>query len=98
MRSAGKGRAEMLCRYHVQFRACERSDRCPTYKAAELKPYLAVAAEWIEQHRAESSVVYPLMGLRGLLDGAGRAEPAMDIKRHPAAFTACIAFARLREA
>jgi hypothetical protein len=98
MRSAGKGLAEMHCRYHVQFRARHGSHWYPTYKAADLKPYLAVAAEWIKEHRAEVSVSYPLMGLRGLLDGAGRAEPAMDIKRQPAAFRARVAFARLREA
>ena len=78
MRSAGQGLAEMHCRYHIQFRARQGSHWYPTYKAAELKPYLAVSAEWIEQHRAEVSVSYPLMGLRGLLDGAGRAEPAME--------------------
>jgi len=86
------------CNYHVQFRARHGSHWYPTYKAADLRPYLTVAAEWIEEHRAEAFVSYPLVGLRGLLDGAGRVEPAMDIKRRPAAFRARVAFARLREA
>jgi hypothetical protein len=39
-----------------------------------------------------------LKGLRGLLEGSGRPEPAQDIKRLPAASKARVAFARLREA
>jgi hypothetical protein len=97
-RSSGSGLAEFHCRYHVQFRARHGSHWHPTYKAADLKPYLVVAAEWIEEHREELSVSYALMGLQGLLDGAGRAEPAMDMKRRPAASKARVAFARLREA
>jgi hypothetical protein len=50
-RSTGKGLAEAHCRYHVQFRARHGSHWYPTYKAADLKPYLTVAAEWIEEHR-----------------------------------------------
>jgi hypothetical protein len=98
MLSSGKGLAEGHCRYHVQFKARHGSHWYPTYKAAELKPYLTVAAEWIEEHREELFVSYPLIGLRGLLKSAGRAEPAMDIKRRSAAFRARVAFARLREA
>lgn len=98
MRAAGKGLAEGHCRYHVQFKARHGSHWYPTYKAAELKPYLLVSAEWIEEHLADPFVSYPLIGLRGLMDGAGRVEPAMDIKRRPAAFRARVAFARLREA
>ena len=63
MRSSGKGLAEMHCRYHVQFRARHGSHWHPTYKAADLEPYLAVAAEWIEERREELSVSYPLKGL-----------------------------------
>jgi hypothetical protein len=60
--------------------------------------YLTVATEWIEEHREEIPVAYPLTGLRGLLEGSGRAERAQDIKRLPAAAKARVAFARLREA
>jgi hypothetical protein len=98
MRSAGVGYAEMHCRYHVQFKARHGSHWHGTYKAAVLKPYLAVAAEWIEAHRGENAVDYALKGVRGLLDGAGWAEPAQDIKWRPPAFKARMAFARLREA
>jgi hypothetical protein len=98
MRAARVGLASLLCRCHVQFKARHGSHWHPTYKAAELKPYLAVAAEWIEAHREKLSVVYSLKGLRGLLEGSGRAEPAQDIKRRRAVFKARVAFARLREA
>ncbi len=99
MRSAGVGYAEMHCRYHVQFKARHGSHWHGTYKAADLKPYLAVAAEWIEAHRGNTLAVdYTLRGLAGLLEGAGRAEPAQDIKHRSPAFKARVAFARLREA
>jgi len=98
MRSAGVGHAEMHCRYHVQFKARHGSHWHPTYKAADIKPYLTVAAQWIEEHREEIPVAYPLKGLKGLLEGSGRAERAQDIKRLPAASKARVAFARLREA
>ena len=98
MRAIGVGHAEYHCRYHVQFKARHGSHWHLTYKAADLKPYLTVAAEWIEEHREEIPVAYPLMGLMGLLEGSGRAERAQDIKRLPAASKARIAFARLREA
>jgi hypothetical protein len=45
MLSSGKGLAEGHCRYHVQFKARHGPHWYPTYKAAELKPYLTVAAE-----------------------------------------------------
>jgi hypothetical protein len=98
MRAAGIGHAEMHCRYHVQFKARHGSHWHPTYKAADLKPYLTVASDWIEERREELSVSFVLQALRGLLEAAGRPEPAQDIKRQPAAFKARVAFARLREA
>jgi hypothetical protein len=98
MRAAGVGPATYLCRFHVQFRSRHGSPWHPTYKAADPKPYLLVATEWIDEHREELQVAYPLRGLKGLLEGSGPAEPAQDIKRLPAASKARVAFARLREA
>ena len=98
MRTAGLGHAEMHCRYHVQFKARHGSHWHTTYKAAELQPYLTVAAEWIDEQREEVPVAYPLKGLKGLLEGSGRSERAQDIKHLPAASKARVAFARLREA
>ena len=56
MRSAGVGTRSMHCRYHVQFKARHGSHWHPTYKAGELKPYLTVAAEWIDEQREEVPV------------------------------------------
>lgn len=98
MRGGGIGLAAFHCRYHVQFRARHGSHWCPTYKSADLKPYLASAAEWIAQHRAETFIAHTLMGLQGLLDGAGEAFPAQNIKRRSATSRARVAFARLRDA
>ena len=95
MRSAGVGHAEMHCRYHVQFKARHGSHWHPTYKAADLKPYLVVAADWIDAHRNDVWLEYALRGLQGLLEGAGRAEPAQDIKWRPAAYKARVAFAKV---
>jgi hypothetical protein len=87
----------MHCRYHVQFKARHGSHWHATYKAAELQPYLTVAAEWIKTHLEDPRAKYALIGLKGLLDASGRAEPAQDIKRRSAAHKARVAFARLRE-
>jgi hypothetical protein len=98
MLSAGVGLAEMHCRYHVQFRARHGSYWYPTYKAVDLKPYLDTASQWIKEHRTETFVAHSLIGLKGLLDSAGHAERAQDIKWRTAASRARVAFARLREA
>lgn len=98
MRAAGVGLAAFHCRYHVQFRARHGSHWCPTYNSADLKPYLTVAAEWIEQRHEETSTAHTLICLQKLLEGAGEAPPAQDIRRRSAAFRARVAFARLREA
>jgi hypothetical protein len=98
MRSAGVGLAEMHCKYHVAYRARHGSYWCPTYTAADLKPYLKSAAEYIKRNRAETFIAHTILGLQALLDGAGRAEPAQDIKHRSAAHRARVALARLREA
>ena len=98
MASAGVGLAQALCRYHVSYRARHGSHWCPTYKATDLKPYLQSAAQWINAHRAETFIAHSLIALKGLLDTAGQALPAQDIKWRSAPSRARIAFARLREA
>ena len=80
MAASGVGLAAMHCRNHVQFRARHGSYWYPTYKAADLKPYLASALQHINQHRTEPYIAHSLVSLRALLDGAGRTERAQDIK------------------
>lgn len=98
MVAAGVGLAQTMCQRHVQLRARHGSPWCPTYKAADLKPYLTSAAQHIKQRHAEPYIAHSLMALRALLDGAGRPERAQDIKWKKAPARARIAFARLREA
>lgn len=98
MHSTGKGYAELHCRYHVQFKARHGSHWCPTYRAGELKPYVAAAKTWVRVNRKHPAVAMALAWLEGLLANAGRVEAAQSIKRKPASERAKIAFARLREA
>jgi hypothetical protein len=98
MRASGHGLAEFHCKRCVERRASHGSYWAPTILATDLKPYLQSAAQWIKQHRTETFIRHALLGLKGLLDGAGRAEPAQDIKWRSAPSRGRIAFARLREA
>ncbi|WP_244448474.1 hypothetical protein [Bosea sp. LC85] len=98
MAAAGTGLADCHCQYHVQRRARYGSHWAAPLKATDLKPYLKAAHRWIAEHRNDIAVTYPLIGLQGLMDGAGQVERAQDIKRLPAAKRARVAFARLREA
>jgi hypothetical protein len=98
MASSGKGLAQFHCRYHVQFKARHGSHWAPSYKAPELKPYVTTAAAWVAGNSGSHLVRPVLMELQGVLAGAGRVEPAQNLKRRPAAFRAQVAFARLREA
>lgn len=98
MVAAGVGVADTLCKRCIQHRARHGSVWYPTYKAADLKPYLVVAKQRINDRRAETFVAHSLTSLRAVLDGSGQALPAQDIKWRSPASRARIAFARLREA
>ncbi|MFK5599787.1 hypothetical protein ACFZ8E_22705 [Methylobacterium sp. HMF5984] len=98
MRAARVGLSAELCKYHSQRVARHGSAFAPTIRAADLKPYLATARRWIGENTADAFTIHALRCLRGLLDGAGMAEPAMDLKGRSAAFRSRVAFARLREA
>lgn len=98
MRSSGVGLAEFHCRYHVQFKARHGSHWCPTYRAADLRPYLAAAGVWIAANAGDGATVGAWRSLGDLLCYAGRVDPAMNLRSVPAAQRARVAFARLREA
>src|SRR5271170_1510232 len=76
MVAAGVGLADTLCKNCIQLKARHGSTWYPTYKAADLTPYLTSAAEHIKRHLTEPYIAHSLMALRALLDGAGRAERA----------------------
>lgn len=96
--AAGKGLGDTLCRFHIDQRARHGSTWRGSYPATELRPYLQTALRFLQDRRRDPRVDVVTAALQGLLDGAGRAEAAMHIKRRPARDRARIAFARLREA
>lgn len=98
MAAARTGLADCHCQYHVQRRARHGSHWAAPLKAPDLKPYLRAANRWITERRDDIPVTYALIGLRGLMDGAGQVERAQDTKRWSAVRRARVAFARLREA
>lgn len=98
MRAAARGLAQFHCRYHVEHKARHGSHWHPSYRAAELKPYLAAAAQWIGKRCDEHYVKSATTGLHGLLQLAGRAEIATRLRGLPPQERAKVALARLREA
>lgn len=98
MLAARVGLADTLCQYHVQRKARHGSAWAPTIRAGDLKPYLNAARAVLRKHRKDPLTTQAVAALGALLDGAGRVEPAMDIKHRPAAFRTRVAFARAREA
>jgi len=98
MRATGQGLAAFHCKRCVERRARFGSYWAPSLLATDLKPYLDVATQWIKEHRSDTFITHALIALQGLLDTAGRAENAQDIKWRSASSRARIAFARLRDA
>ncbi|RUW77702.1 hypothetical protein EN786_16375 [Mesorhizobium sp. M4B.F.Ca.ET.143.01.1.1] len=96
--SAGKGRAAFHCRYHVQRKARHGSYWCATYRAAELRPYVVAASLWLAECPQQGAVGAAVRELAHILAGAGRVDPAMNLRGQPASYRARVAFARLREA
>jgi hypothetical protein len=87
----------MATRTRMQRTALARNAMAPSIAYRSIG-YLKVATSWIELNRERPSVAFALTGLRFHLEGSGRAQPAMDIKRLPRTTRAKFAFARLREA
>jgi hypothetical protein len=98
MVAAKVGLAAGLCKYHTQYRSRHGSAWCTSLSAKGLRPYTVEATRWIKDNRADSLVAYPLIGLRGLLDGAGAVVPPLGLKLRSAAQKARVALARLRVA
>ncbi|TIR19441.1 MAG: hypothetical protein E5X33_20145 [Mesorhizobium sp.] len=96
--STGKGRAAFHCRYHVQRKARHGSYWCATYRAAALRPYVVAASLWLAECPQQGAVGAAVGELAHILAGAGRVDPAMNLRGQPASYRARVAFARLREA
>jgi hypothetical protein len=98
MFTQGNGLSRYLCRYHSQRRSRHGSTWHTSYRAAELKPYLDAASHWLAVRQDVSAVAAVVREMDYLLAGAGRSEPAMNLRGLSAATRARIAFARLSEA
>ncbi|EJB04813.1 hypothetical protein Rleg9DRAFT_3672 [Rhizobium leguminosarum bv. trifolii WSM597] len=94
----GKGVARYHCRYHVQHKSRHGSHWHTTYKAPELRPYIRTAERWINDHRHEPAYQTAYWQLEYLFAGAGRVDPAMNLRGRSAEYRARVAFARLRAA
>lgn len=99
MAAAGTGLAAFHCRRHIEHKARSGSLWHPTYRAAELKPYLAAATSYVRL-RAESDrfIKQALNDISLLLEEAGPTEIATRLKGMSATQRARIALARLRVA
>ncbi|TLX11804.1 hypothetical protein FFR93_19935 [Rhizobium sp. MHM7A] len=97
-RSVGQGLSHFHCRYHVQHKSRHGSHWHPTYKAAELLPYVKSAERWVKEHRQDPTYRTAYWQLEYLLAGAGRPDSATNLRGQSAEQRARIAFARLRAA
>jgi hypothetical protein len=98
MRAAKQGLAPFHCRYHVEHKARHGSHWHPSYRAAELQPYLTTASAWIDENCGEFWVNSALKTLAATMASAGHAEPATRLRGLPPYRRARAALARLREA
>ena len=98
MVTSGVGKAKHHCRYHVQHKARHGSHWHPTYRAADLKPYIVAAGEWLRANASETAVSAARADLDWTLAAAGNVDPAMNLRGQSPATRARVAFARLREA
>ncbi|PWV99852.1 hypothetical protein DFR52_10349 [Hoeflea marina] len=98
MRSTGKGLADFHCKYHVQFKSRHGSHWHPTYRAADLKPYVTAASDFLRLQRGSPAIRSAIRDLNYMLAFAGQVDPAMNLGRQSAAYRSRVAFARLREA
>lgn len=96
--ATGAGRAPFHCRYHVQRKSRHGSHWHGTYRASELRPYLAAAQGWLDVNRNATDALAAIAEMNHCLAGAGRPEVAMSLRGQNAATRARVAFARLREA
>jgi len=86
------------CRYHTQLKARHGSHWHGTYKASELLPYVRCAETWLRENRQHPIYQAAYWELEHMMAGAGRPEPAMNLRGQSAAYRARMAFARVRAA
>ncbi len=98
LRASGKGLSRFWCKAHTEHFLRHGDVVHATYGAAERRPYEAACAVWIKQHRDRPLVADALRRLGALLETAGPAIPATELRGLKPAVRARAAVARLREA
>ncbi|WP_207910648.1 hypothetical protein [Rhizobium sp. BK376] len=82
----------------MQHKARHGSHWHGTYKASELLPYVHSAEEWLKASRHHPIYQAAYWELEHMIAGAGRPEPAMNLRGQSAEYRARTAFARVRAA
>ena len=99
MRAASRGLAVFHCDKHVAHKARHGSYWHPTYRASELKPYLAAAASYVRMRdTTDRYIMASIAAVKIVLEEAGPTELATRLRGMSATNRARIAIARLREA
>lgn len=93
---AGKGLSQTYCTSHVRHLARHGSAHHGSYRAAELKPYLWAANQWLRENAGNSFVKRIEQALEAMLIGAGNPEIATRMVRADARRKAKNALARMR--
>lgn len=98
MRASGVGLAAFHCRRCVEHKSRHGSHWHGTYRASELKPYLAASTSYVRRHAADKYIAAAVAAMRNTIEGAGPVEIATRLKGMSASKRARIALARLRVA
>src|SRR3954447_10469094 len=84
--AAAKGLSSFHCRRHVEHKARHGSHWHGTYKAADLKPYLAAATSLVRiRAGTDPAMVASVAAIRGVMEAAGPSELATRLMGMPAA-------------
>jgi hypothetical protein len=99
MKAAAQGLAAFHCKRHVEHRARHGSYIHGTYRASELRPYLAAAASYVRiRDTTDPYIMASIAAVKAAMEGAGPTKLATRLRGMSAAKRARIAVARLRVA
>jgi hypothetical protein len=99
MKAAMQGLAAFHCARHISHRARHGSLIHGTYRASELKPYLAAAASYVRiRDTTDPYIMASIAAVKATMEEAGPTELATRLRGMPATKRARIAVARLRVA
>jgi hypothetical protein len=97
MKAAGTGPASFHCKRHVEHKARHGSHWHRSYRAEELKPYLAAAASYIRPRLKADAEIKDAVGRLAILLEQAPYEIATRLRGLPPKTRADVAFGRLRK-